>query len=53
MPQKDKEQTGRERKRDKKGGSKDGIYSSKHIRLLEERTSNQKDKKSSKKSSKK
>ena len=44
MPQKDKEQNGRERKKDKKdkkGGIKDGIYSSKHIRLIEERNYNQ------------
>lgn len=35
MPQKDKEQTEREKKKSKKDGSKDRIYSSKHIRMME------------------
>tara|TARA_B100001094_G_C17424304_1_gene436125 strand:- start:303 stop:458 length:156 start_codon:yes stop_codon:yes gene_type:complete len=37
MPQKDKEQNGRERKKSKKGRDQNGIYSSKHIRLIENR----------------
>lgn len=42
MPQKDKEQSGRDRKKSKKDGDKNGIYSSKHIRIAEARTSTDK-----------
>ena len=49
MPQKDKEQSGRDRKKSKKDGDKNGIYSSKHIRIMEERSSSQKKDKKNKK----
>ena len=49
MPQKDKEQSGRERKKCKKDGNKNGIYSSKHIRITEERSTGQKKDKKNKK----
>ena len=52
MPQKDKEETGRERKKCKKDGDKNGIYSSKHIRIMEERSSSQKKNKKIKKQNK-
>lgn len=37
MPQKDKEQSSRDRKKNKKDNDKSGIYSSRHIRILENR----------------
>ena len=37
MPQKDKSETNRDRKKGKKGNGKDGVYSAKHVRILEGR----------------
>lgn len=37
MPQKDKSDTNRDRKKGKRGNCKDGVYSSKHVRILEGR----------------
>ena len=41
MPHKDNEDNRRERKKSKKWKHKDGIYSSKHIRIMEERCTTQ------------
>lgn len=37
MSQKDKSETNRDRKKGKKGNGKDGVYSAKHVRILEGR----------------
>jgi hypothetical protein len=37
MPQKDKSETNRDRKKDNRGNGKDGVYSAKHVRILEGR----------------
>ena len=37
MPQKDKSETIRDRKKGNRGNGKDGVYSAKHVRILEGR----------------
>jgi len=37
MPQKDKSETNRDRKKGNRGNGKDGVYSAKHVRILEGR----------------
>ena len=37
MPQKDKSDTNRDRKKGNRGNGKDGVYSAKHVRILEGR----------------
>jgi len=37
MPQKDKNETNRDRKKGNRGNGKDGVYSAKHVRILEGR----------------